>query len=65
METVTHRPRDGWVGRMNEVKNGKIKRQGHMDRNQLGYRNSKTTRGQVLKNDRAPQREGLTERVET
>lgn len=25
-ETVTYRPRDGWVWGMNEVKNGKIKR---------------------------------------
>lgn len=25
-ETVTYRPRDGWVWRMNEVKNSKIKR---------------------------------------
>lgn len=25
-ETVTHRPRDGWVGRMNEGKDGKTQR---------------------------------------
>lgn len=48
METVTYRTGDEWVERMNEVKSSKIKRQGHMDRDQRGYRHSET-RGPVLK----------------
>lgn len=53
METVTYRPRDGWVGRMHEVKNGKIKKQGHMDTDQPGYRHSETRVDKYSKNYRA------------
>lgn len=54
METVTYRSRDGWDGR-DKMKNSKTKSQGHMDRDQRGYRHSEK-RGPVLENDRAAQR---------
>lgn len=59
MEAVTYRPRDGWDGR--DEMNGKTRSQGHMDRDQRGYRRSEK-RGLVLENDRAAQR-GRQERM--
>ena len=43
MRILTYRPREKRAERMNEVKNGKIKRQGHMGRDQLGYRHARSS----------------------